>query len=66
MTILNAGMQLRLILPNANNYKPQTLTDPNTPIRSDYTINDTCRLLLANQIAQTHCITLYKLRFIIV
>ena len=46
MTNLNASMQLRLILPKANNSKPQNITDPNTPRQHSYTINSKCRPLI--------------------
>ena len=66
MTDLNATNLLRLIISKPNNSKPQIITDPNTPLRSDYTIKNTCRLLLKDQLAQTYCISSHKLRFIII
>ena len=38
MTNLTAANLLRLILPDSNNPKPQIPSEPNTPLRSDFTI----------------------------
>ena len=53
-------------LPTANTTNPQKPVVPNTPKQLSYTINNTCRLLLKDQIAQTYCISSHKLRFIII
>ena len=53
MATLHAIELLRLKLSKPNNSKPQIIAEPNTPLRPDYTIKNTCRLTLKDQLAQT-------------
>ena len=66
MIILHAIELLKLKLSNPIDSKPKNSADPNTLISSVYTNNNTCRLLLTDQIPQTHLISSDKLRFIII